>query len=290
MNIRHLLPLAALCAASTLHADEPAHLANGLLLVDQIRAAQANHLFTDSDGVEINRYGGSWNSNDDPSYIRFLDVEHGVYPGNNTTCAPLVTHLLKYSYNWNWSAYTFIDPLTNKSTKSASPNPPRYNALIKQRKGFTAQITHVLDAQPGDVISMHKLGTSSGHTVLFVALDTDHPLAYPASGSNWNPALAGTTFYRLTVLDSTSSPHSNDTREFTLVDENDVATPYEITGIGTGDMGILVNPDGTVVGHTWSLPNSDYDQSPGGWMGGINSRLYLQNDRELVIGRLPAMP
>ena len=102
-------------------------------------------------------------------------------------------------------------------------------------------------------------------------------------------ALAGTTFYRMTVLDSTSSPHTNDTREFTLV-ENNVATDYEVLGVGTGDMGLFVDANGNVVGHTWSLSSYNPVTKASKWMNSINGRLYLQNDRELVIGRLPAQP
>ena len=286
-----LTALTTLGVASIATATEPAHLTAGLQLVDEINATHSLGIFTDGEGTAINNYGGSWNSNNNPSFIRFFDEANGVLPANNTTCAPFVTHLLKHTYNWSWYAHTFLDPISNKAKRSASPNPWQYLALIEQNVGFASQITDALAAAPGDIISIHYSGTTSGHTVILVDLDTANPLPYPESGNNWNPLLAGTTFYRMRVLDSTSSPHSNDTRRFTVVDpDTDIATPHEIDGVGTGDMGLIVDAQGNIVGHTWSLPNSDYATQQSGWMGGINSRLELQADRTLVIGRLPAQP
>ena len=272
-------------------ATEPQHLTDGLQLVDEITATQSLGIFEDSDGVAVNDYGGSWNSNSNPSFIRFFNEEEGTLPANNTKCAPFVTHLLIHTYNWNWRDYTFFDPITQQNKKTSSPNPWRYKALIEQNLGFSSQIFDATAAQPGDVISIHYSGTTSGHTMILVDLDTANPMPYPESGNNWNPALAGTTYYRMRVLDSTSSPHANDTRRFSVIDpETDEVTDHEVDGVGTGDMGLIVDAEGNVVGHTWSLPYSDYETQISGWMGGINSRLKLQEDRTLVIGRLPLNP
>jgi hypothetical protein len=287
-----LTSLAALGAANLGTATEPAHLTAGLQLVDEITATQSLGIFVDDEGTAVNNYGGSWNSNSNPSFIRFFDEENGILPANNTKCAPFVTHLLQYIYNWNWRDYPFFDPISNTANKkSSSPNPWQYLALIEQNLGFASQIANPLDAEPGDIISIHYDGTTSGHTVILVELDTANPLPYPESGNNWNPLLAGTTFYRMRILDSTSSPHSNDTREFSVIDpDTDEITEHETDGVGTGDMGLILDAQGNLVGHTWSLPNSDYETHQSGWMGGINSRLKLQADRTLVIGRLPANP
>ena len=286
-----ILSAAALFTAGTALATEPAHLTAGLLLVDQINATHAQGIFTDPEGTAINTYGGSWNSNSDPSFIRFMDVENSVYPANNTVCAPLVTHLLQHTYGWNWNAYPFLDPKDGfQLDTSASPNPWQYLELINQGVGFTSKVTDARQAAPGDIISIHYSGTTSGHTMIVVELHLDEPMPYPQSGSNLNPALAGTTYYRMTILDSTSSPHSNDSREFTVVDENDNPVPYEVHGAGTGDMGIFLDANGAVVGHPWSLPSADYVTQRSTWIKSINSRLKLQAARHLVIGRLPANP
>ena len=127
------------------HADPvpvPAHLERGLTLVDQIVASQQSGLFADTNGVLLNRYGGSWNSPTDPSFIRFLDAANGIRPGNNTTCAPLVTHLLKTAYNWDWSAFAIYDPLLNQTVATASPKAYRYVSAIKSNVGFTSAEKH----------------------------------------------------------------------------------------------------------------------------------------------------
>ena len=290
MKLRSLhSTLAILAITGVATATVPQHLADGLQLVDEITATQSLGIFEDNEGVAVNNYGGSWNSNNDPSFIRFFDEQNGILPANNTVCAPLVTHLLIHSYNWNWYSKTFFDPKTQKNKKSSSPNPWQYLELIEQLVGFEQKITDVRQALPGDIISIHYSGTTSGHTVILVDLDLANPMPYPENGNNLNPHLAGTTFYRMRVLDSTSSPHSNDTREFSVIDpETDEITAHEIDGIGTGDMGIFLNDAGEVIGHTWSLSPSSYASQ--GWINGMNSRLKLQTDRTLVIGRLPANP
>ena len=65
----------ALACAGTLFAQAPAHLTRGLQLADEIQAAQAVGVFNDADHVPLNRYGGSWGSATDASFIRFADFQ-----------------------------------------------------------------------------------------------------------------------------------------------------------------------------------------------------------------------
>ncbi len=65
-------------------AAQPAHLTKGLQLVEEITSAQKVGVFTDANNVPLNRYGGSWNSASDPSYIRFLNQPAGTLPANHT--------------------------------------------------------------------------------------------------------------------------------------------------------------------------------------------------------------
>ena len=57
--------------------------------------------------VFLNRDGGSWNPPGPLSFSRFLDANRdanvGPYAANLPECAPLVTHRLKTTCNWNWS-------------------------------------------------------------------------------------------------------------------------------------------------------------------------------------------
>lgn len=273
------LTLGLALAASA--AAQPLHLEQALQLVDEITGAQAAGVFTDANNVPLNRYGGSWNSASDPSYIRFADIANGILPGNNTKCSPLVTHLLKQAYGWNWMNYTFIDPLTNAPKSTASPTPYQYIALTKQAKGLT-RVTRLDQAQPGDILSWWTVGSDANdHTMLIVAIDWQSAKPYPTNHSLSDPALAGTTYYEVEVVDSSSGAHTNDSRVVTV---NGVETV--ISGVGTGTIGLLVNASFEIVGYTWSLPTSDYTARRTGWMQGLHSRLRRLPAHEAVISRL----
>lgn len=275
--------------ASLARAQTPAHLQNGLTLVDQIVAAQQAGIATDVDGTFLNRYGGSWNSPTDPSFIRFLDAANGIRPANYTTCAPLITHLLKHTYGWNWSLFQIPDPLANNQlVSSASPKAYRYVSAIKNLVGFSAQRGTLLAVQPGDVGAYWDIGTDDGHAFLVVGLNLASAKPYPSDVTGAIAALAGATYYEMTVLDSSASGHTSDTRMITFNGGTALSG-----GIGTGVMGVLVNASGAVVAHTWSLPTSNYLTKKNGvwvvnpsWLSGLNSRLQFQTSRELVFGRL----
>ena len=269
--------------------EQPLHLKLGLQLVDEINATHSLGIFEDTEGVQVNNYGGSWEDDVDPSFIRFFDEGDGILPANNTVCAPFVTHLMLHAYDWDWGDYPFDDPKEGiDNNTSESPNPWQYLALVDDNVGFEKKITNIRQSKPGDIISIHYLDGDSGHTMILVDLHLEDPIAYPEAGDNLNPALAGTHFYRMTIMDSTGSPHTNDTREFTIYDDNDDPTDHEIHGAGIGDMGIFLDINGNIIGHTWSLSPSN----PGsqGWINGMNSRLKLQTERQMVFGRLPANP
>lgn len=92
------------------------------------------------------------------------------------------------------------------------------------------RIARLADARPGDIIawrsSAPRAGRSTGHVVI---VDDQ-----PAKGANGE--------FRLTVIDSTSSRHGNDTRK-----------PGQ-TGLGRGAMWFSVDGDGRPVGWRWGSP------------------------------------
>ena len=278
------LALGAACVLSTVAAlAQPAHLTKGLQLADEIAAAQATSVFADAAGVSLNRYGGSWNSASDPSYIRFADLANGVLPANNTKCAPLVTHLLKSAYNWNWSSYSFYDPVLKVTKTSNSPAPYQYIALLKAGKGFASQVSHLDQALAGDILLWWNVGSdASDHAMIIVSVDFANGKAYPSELAAAKPELAGTTYYAVEVLDSSSGVHTDDSR---MVPVNGVDT--QIAGIGTGTVGILVNANFEIVGTTWSLPTSNFTTQKTAWLNGLQSRLKMQATTEAVIGRMP---
>ncbi len=281
-----LVVAAAIVVGSVAAFAQPAHLTKGLQLVDEITGAQDAGVFKDASNVALNRYGGSWNSASDPSFIRFLDQPAGVLPGNNTKCAPLVTHLLKSCYNWSWSSHSFHDPLLGVTKTSASPAPYQMIALLKAGKGFASQVTQLDQALPGDILLWAQVGTDDkDHAMIIANVNLASAKAYPADHASANPAYAGTTYYEVEVLDSSGSLHTNDTR---LVPVNGVDT--HIPGVGTGTVGVLVNAGFQIVGVTWSLPNSDYVTQRTGWLNGLHSRLKLAPAYDILIGRMPVLP
>jgi len=261
-------------------AQQPAHLDAALQLADEIAAAQTVGVFTDAAGVPLNRYGGSWNSATDASFIRFADLEAGVLPGNNTRCAPLVTHLLQAAYGRDWRQFSFQDPILGATKTTASPAPYQYIALTKEGKGLT-RIARLDQAQPGDLLHWWQVGTAdSDHSMIIVRIDWASAKAYPTNHALSDATLAGTTYYEVEVVDSSSGVHTADSR---LVNVNGVET--QIAGIGTGLIGLLVNASSEIVGYTWSLPTSDYATKRTGWLNGLHSRLRRLPAYEAVIGR-----
>jgi len=277
--------------AGRAQSSQPAHLQNALLLSAQIRQKGEAAIFTDANGVELNRYGGEW-SPPDQSFIRFADDANGVLPGNYTECAPFVTRILQHTYGWDWSNYTWNDPEDNNNpVTTASPNSYRYVGYIKALVGFSAQITQLNSVQPGDIVAMRDIGEPSGHTAIVVQVRLNSAKPYLSGLANSVPKWAGTTYYEMDVVDSSGSTqkHTNDSRQFytggVLTREN--------KGAGTGVMGVLVNANMEVVAHTWQLPPSgNYYGSTGQkntWLNSLHNRLKDQTaagGREMVFGRL----
>ena len=265
---------------------QPLHLQMTLTLLDEILNAQSAGVYVDSKGVALNRYGGTWGSSSNPSYVQFADPASGVLPENHTVCSSLITHMLSQAYQWNWKNYPFLDPLSNTVKTVSSPYPYQYAALIKQGKGFSERITQLDHVLPGDIMTRWEIGSSSrGHAFQVVSIDWTAGEAYPVGYSTSNPLLAGSTLYPVEIVDSDpSATHTNDTR---LVNVN--GKPTTIGGIGQGTIGVLVDANSTIIGWTWSLPSA-YDQThPSNRLSFVNSNLYWEYSTtpyETVLGRL----
>lgn len=184
------------------------------------------------------------------------------------------------------------DPLNGDALAyKSSPNSYLYVSAIKHQIGFSTHVTQLANVQPGDIAARWEVGTDEGHTMIVVAMNAATAKAYPATSIDVNfiPALAGSTYTDVTVLDSAASGHTNATRMITCI-----GTTALSGGVGTGVMGIFTDNQGLIIGHTWSLPTSSYLKTSKGvttinpsWLSGIKSRIKLQADVELVIGRLP---
>ena len=257
----------------------PFHFELGQVLLGQILEAQADGIFEDGEGVELNRRGGSYGSNSNPAMIRFADPDQGILPGNYNKGTTLVTLLLAEAYGWNWNDYLFFDTKKGEIEDTTSPSSTRYVDLIEQGVGFESQIVNLSDALPGDVMAIRYLSNWSGHTTMIHWVDWDQAKPYPSDHPDADPEWEGCWYVPVEVLDSTGSPHSFDTRE---------VNGEELEGIGIGTMGVLINAETEIVGHTWSLPSADYDTKLNTWLSSLHSRLKPQTERRMVIGRMPS--
>lgn len=293
------LTAAVLCtqAAVVTHAND--HLADAIQLATEIRTQGTNGVFTNGQGVSLNRYGGSWEDLNNASFIQFKDDNAGVLPMAHSTCAPFVSHILQYSHGWDWSAYSFNDPILNEEVSTESPASYQYLTLMKGLIGFSSWTTDLDDVQPGDIAAIQNDGTASGHTMIVVSVNRSlvgqtRPKAYLTGLTDSDAQYTGTTYYEVTVVDCSEDKHTDDTRLFYNAQG---ALTKSTTGVGMGVIGVLVDGAGNVVAHSWSLPTrslyfSNYASTRNSWVKSLNGRLQKQTGvgkRELVFGRL-ALP
>ncbi len=257
----------------------PCYLDLGITLNEQIEEMHALGIDSDSNGTPLNQFGGRWKSSTDPSYVRLADLERGIFPGNNTKGASLVTCLLKEACDWSWWDYMFIDSETGRATRSSSPTSSRYVDLIEQGIGFETEISDLSEVLPGDVIAIRTLSDWSGHSAIVESIDWASARAFPLESRVLTSGLEGGWIVPVTVLDSTRYPHSADSR-----DSQDGASG-SIEGLGIGTMGIVMNPSYEIIGHCWSLPSADYLGDPERWRSQFLSRFKPQTERKIVIGR-----
>ena len=161
--------------------------------------------------------------------------------------------MLKEAYQWDWSQYSFYDPIDEETVTKSSPSAYRYAALIQQHVGFDTTIIRVDAIQAGDIITMIEVGDDGGHMGIVASLNMADGLPYHTDQEDSDPALAGTTLYPMQLLDCTSNDHSFDTRTFDYAGQE-----YETAGIGVGTIGLLANANHEILGYTWSLPTSNY--------------------------------
>ena len=139
------------------------------------------------------------------------------------------------------------------------PLASEYFNAIMQQQNFRA-ITSIGSVRPGDIIAIrYPPGTNdnTGHIMII----NEVPSRRKAS----KPEVEGTDQWEVSVIDSSENSHGKtDTRRKPDGSSGD--------GVGQGVFRLYTNPNGEIVGYTWStFGNSDY---------------YDQNTRHLVIGRL----
>ena len=154
-----------------------------------------------------------------------VDEAAGVY---DVDCSGLLCYVLKKHLPEHYAAIPsskthhrplalqFYEAFTNGSEKNAR---------------YWRQIRSLKDAKPGDVIVWRKAeqiaGKDTGHVMII-----DQP-----------PVEDGQGLYRVTIIDSTESPHADDARK------------EGATGVGRGTMWFLVDAAGHPTGYHWRLRN-----------------------------------
>lgn len=278
--------------ALTASAQKTDHLDEALLLSSQIAAKAAAGVFTNSAGAKLNEYGGAWSATASTPKSGYVLEKNGQPATNLTTCAPLISRLLQAKFNWKWNSYSFYDPVKATNVTTASPAPYQMIALLNAGKGFSSSTTRLTDARRGDVLLFSRPeDPADDHAALFIAARWDSAVEYPSDLPDSDAGLEGTYFVEIEILDSTGGAlHAEDSRRV----EYPAGVFTNTRGVGTGVMGVLVDEDGDILGHTWSLPtngdpNSDDDDERNDWVRSLNNRLEFQTGsgaRAIVFGTL----
>lgn len=154
-----------------------------------------------------------------------VDEAAGVY---DLDCSGLLCYVLKTVLPQHYSA------IPTSKTHRRPLALQFYEAFTSHDKNvarYWQTIHRLRDAKPGDVLVWRKAEQIPGK-------DTGHVMIIDES-----PVEDSNELYRVTVIDSTESPHANDSRK-------DGAT-----GVGRGTMWFLVDSDGRPTGYHWKLRN-----------------------------------
>ncbi len=262
----------ALLTTSSQAAVTSNHLDRAVDLVTHLR----EHLVA-GDGEDLNFYGGSWSGEGDSELI--VDPgnhQQGEMPFNRSRCGSFITKLLNHCYGWDWNQYLFMDTEIGQWVDTASPTAHRYMELIKQKKGFRGSLTKLVQMLPGDII-VKRYDDYEGHVFLIQEIFNHTEVTYPMIQGVSDPDFVGNTFVTIRIIDSSTGKHTNDSRIF---------GNSSTLGAGTGLIGLMMNDTGTVVGHSWTIPDVDYNSDPEDWVSQVNTKIETLDDAELVIGRL----
>ena len=110
------------------------------------------------------------------------------------------------------------------------------------------QIAIAIDARPGDIVAWknpaHKTGehTNTGHVMVI----DEPPIEEPSAGLLPD----GEKAFRVRVIDSTSSPHADDSRAANQ------------SGVGRGTIWLIVDAAGKPIGYRWKNPRGTLHEVP----------------------------
>jgi hypothetical protein len=170
-------------------------------------------------------------------------------------CSALIDNLLMHSYGYSKAEL-------KKWFGAEQPTAKQYHDLIADPKGKGfVRITHLKDAQPGDLLAVkyaEEKPNHTGHVMLVDGLPTEMKPALPE-------VKGAVKQWQVPIIDSAKSGHGKtDTR-------------YEAgasqSGVGKGILRVYTDALGKVVAYTWS-PESTSQEA------------YTQKNNHMVIGRL----
>lgn len=152
-------------------------------------------------------------------------------------CVGFVSHALRKAAPQAWQSVQKVTELPPHRI----PSPPKYRAFLADlalhpQPGWLA-VTNAAELRPGDLVAWeHKTATASGHAVII--------------GSR--PMRTSDGAWVVEVYDSTSSPHSEDSRP-TDPRAEVLATTGRPSGLGHGVMVLEgKEPEGALTGLRWS--------------------------------------
>ena len=185
----------------------PAHVALAERLVSEVTAT-------------TNSYG--W-----PPAVTWAGIDGATVTSNKSVCSTLQVALLEQAYGFTAAQMTAW-------TGASQPLAGAMYDAAEAGNGFTA-FTQISDVSVGDLWSAKYISGSS---------DTGHIALIDAA-----PVLEKTTatqeLWDVTVIDSTGSPHTNDTRSANGED-----------GVGEGTMRMYTDLSGNLTGYSWGLSNA----------------------------------
>jgi hypothetical protein len=163
--------------------------------------------------------------------VRWKGIDGATGNEARTDCSGFLDALLQRTYG-----LTRED--LKKWTGRARPLARTYYDVIEQGKGFT-QVARVTDVLPGDIIAI-RYPAGAGNTG-HVMLVSGPPRRRAASA----PLQAGTVQWQVPVIDASKSGHGKShTRRR--------AEGTFAGGVGEGVFRLYADPDGRVVGYSWS--------------------------------------
>jgi hypothetical protein len=226
LMIASLATLITVCSVAA--AQSTAHVTTGNALVDGILSQASKMVFKDANGMLTNRYGGGYTT----TYLTWPNptTNTGMYTAYSR-CASFTTMLLKATYGWT----------PNKALGNSPFAHEYYSSIMDSRYGFVKRPDWD-SVRMGDILaSAYNDGSAdTGHVM--IVLDMDAMTEMDEDGNQ---------IWRVQVLDSTKTPHTNDTRN-TFAQLNQ--------GVGRGEIAVWTQ-NGQIVTWSWSVGGTFYNST-----------------------------